>query len=383
VRIALSLLMAVSSLLGGVRQSHALGTFVEFETGQTRPLALSPDGTRLFAVNTPDNRLEIFDVDAGGNLTAGGSVQVGMEPVAVAARTDTEVWVVNHLSDSVSIVDLSGATPRVVATLLVGDEPRDIVFAGSDGAGHLVGNRAFITTAHRGQNSGIPFSDFITEGIARADVWVFDATALGAGLGGTPLTVVELFGDTPRALARSADGSTVYAAVFQSGNRTTTVNEGLVCNGGAGAGSCNISGNVAPGGLPAPSPLNCAGQTQPETGLIVKFNGTQWVDEPGRNWSNMVKLELPDQDVFAINADAATPVETGTPWAGVGTILFNMAVNPISGRVYVSNTEARNERRFEGPGTCSTTVQGRLHQARITVLDGASVNPRRLGKRID
>ena len=23
-----------------------------------------PDGTRLFAVNTPDNRLEIFDVDA-------------------------------------------------------------------------------------------------------------------------------------------------------------------------------------------------------------------------------------------------------------------------------------------------------------------------------
>jgi DNA-binding beta-propeller fold protein YncE len=348
------------------------------------------------AVNTPDNRLEIFTIDGSGNLTAAGSVPVGMEPVAVAARTDTEVWVVNHLSDSVSIVDLGGAVPRVVNTLLVGDEPRDIVFAGSDGAGNLVGNRAFITTAHRGQNSGVPTADFITEGFERADVWVFDALDLGTAIGGTPVNVVELFGDTPRALARNADGSRVYAAVFHSGNRTTAINEGLVCNGGAGAAPCCIGAtgsptappctsgrNLAPGGLTAPNPLNCTGQTQPETGIIVKFNGTQWVDEAGRNWSSMVKLELPDQDVFAIDADAASPAATGAPWAGVGTILFNMAVNPVSGRIYVSNTEAKNERRFEGPGTCSTTVQGRLHQARITVLDGASVNPRHLNKHIN
>ena len=68
----------------------------------------------------------------------------GMEPVSVAARNDNEVWVVNHLSDSVSIVDLSASPAKVVRTLLVGDEPRDIVFAGTGGT-----NRAFITTAHR------------------------------------------------------------------------------------------------------------------------------------------------------------------------------------------------------------------------------------------
>src|SRR5215470_13640624 len=122
------------------------GSFVEFESGQVRPLALSPDRTRLFAVNTPDDRLEIFAVDGAGNLTHTGSVAVGLEPVAVAARTNGEVWVVNHLSDSVSIVDVSSSPPHVVRTLLVGDEPRDIVFAGTGG------NRAFITTAHRGQN---------------------------------------------------------------------------------------------------------------------------------------------------------------------------------------------------------------------------------------
>ena len=62
-----------------------------FETLQTRPLALSPNGKLLFAVNTPDNRLEVFAVAAGG-LTPVGSVAVGLEPIAVAARSNTEVW---------------------------------------------------------------------------------------------------------------------------------------------------------------------------------------------------------------------------------------------------------------------------------------------------
>src|SRR5262245_52243175 len=119
-------------------------SFVEFESGPVRPLALSPDGTRLFAVDTPDNHLEIFDVTPAG-IGPSLSIPVGMEPVAVAARSNTEVWVVNHLSDSVSIVDLASNPPRVSRTLIVGDEPRDIVFAGTP-------QRAFISTAHRGQH---------------------------------------------------------------------------------------------------------------------------------------------------------------------------------------------------------------------------------------
>src|SRR5262249_33692473 len=163
---------------------------------------------------------EIFDVDVAG-LHHSGSVAVGMEPVAVAARTNDEVWVVNHLSDSVSVVALDGAAPRVTHTLLVGDEPRDIVFAGAGGT------RAFIRAARRGQNRPGD-AERTPPGIGRADVWVFDATALDdASLGGTPVDIVTLFGDTPRALAVSPDGASVYAAVFQSGNQTTTVSEPL------------------------------------------------------------------------------------------------------------------------------------------------------------
>jgi YVTN family beta-propeller protein len=367
-------IVAVLSTVGAARRAGA--AFVTFESGQVRPLALSPDGNRLFAVNTPDGRLEIFDVDDSGGLTHAGSVPVGLEPVAVAARTNTEVWVVNHLSDSVSIVDV-GTPPRVVRTLLVGDEPRDIVFAGTGG------NRAFITTAHRGQNTPINMAvDLTTAGIGRADVWVFDATNLGTSLGGTPLTRIVLFGDTPRALARSADGSTVYAAVFHSGNQTTSLNPGLVCDGGSGAGPCTVGGSTFPGGLPPPN-TNFQGIHQPEVGLIVKFNGANWVDELGRNWSSAIRFALPDKDVFAINALANPPVETAS-FAGVGTILFDMAVNPVSGKVYVSNTEARNEVRFEGPGNfASTTVRSHLHEARISVLSGGTVTPRRLNKHID
>jgi len=350
--------------------------FVTFETGQVRPLATSPDGTRLFAANTPDNQLEIFNI-GGGTLTHAGSVQVGLEPIAVAARTNSEVWVVNHLSDSISIVDVGATPPRVTRTLLVGDEPRDIIFAGTGGT------RAFITAAHRGQNNPND-PQLITPSVGRADVWVFDATSLGATLGGTPLTIVTLFGDTPRALAVSPDGNTVYAAVFHSGNRTTAVSEGVVCDGGSGAGACNIGGTNYPGGLPAPNANIPEGITGPETGLIVKFNGTNWVDQaaPPRIWNNAVRFNLPDYDVFSINANGAPPAQIAS-FSGVGTVLFNMAVNPVSGNVYVTNTDARNEVRFEGPGGGGSTVRGHLHEARITVLSGGSVIPRHLNKHIN
>src|SRR3954465_8533719 len=86
-------------------QSKAASSFTLFESGQVRPLALSPDRQHLFAVNTPDNRLEIFRVQSN-RLIHTASIPVGVEPVAVAARTDHEVWVVNHLSDSVSVIEL-------------------------------------------------------------------------------------------------------------------------------------------------------------------------------------------------------------------------------------------------------------------------------------
>ncbi|MEM9173711.1 MAG: beta-propeller fold lactonase family protein [Myxococcota bacterium] len=395
VTLLLCLLLAASA--------SAQDAYQLFESGPVRPMALSPDGRTLFVVNTPDGHLDLFDVDTQGNLTPAGSVGVGLEPVAVAARNDDEVWVVNHLSDSVSVVDVSGE-PRVVRTLLVGDEPNDIVFAGPGG------DRAFVSAAHRGQNSPVVDGDFDTPGLGRADVYVFDAANLGDSLEGDRLAVVTVFGDRPRALARNAAGDRVYVAVFRSGNRTTVLHEAMVCDSSGSnianetvAGPCTVGngGNAAtaPGGLPTPL-KNHSGTGIQEHGLIVQQNrdgGTsgQWQDELGRDWSALVRFDLPDQDVFTIDANAVTPVEIGTPFAGVGTTLFNMAVHPTSGKIFVTNTDAQNHVRFEGPGDHVTdnglkpvgepaSVRGNLAQSRITILDpvAATVTPRHLNKHI-
>ena len=357
-----------ASLFMSAASTAAPPAFTLFESGQVRPLALSPSGTRLFAVNTPDNYLEVYQItdNALQHLT---SVPVGLEPVAVAARSDTEVWVVNHLSDSVSIVHLGpfGHTGRVVRTLLVGDEPRDLVFAGPDR------RRAFITTAHRGQN--VPYDpQLTTPGVGRGDVWVFDAAHLGSALGGTPLTILTLFTDTPRALAVTPDGARVYAAGFLTTNRTAVIPDLLVPDG------------FGPEGMPGPA-TNFEGEPAPENSLIVQFNGSHWVDTLDRTWDDQVKFSLPDKDVFAIDALATPPTLIAGPsgtWGAVGTVLYNMTVNPVSGTVYVSNTEARNLDRFEGPGTfAGHSLRGHLHESRITVLSPTGVTPRHLNTHID
>ncbi len=372
-RRSISAALFAAALAGGLAaagSAEASQPFTLFESGQVRPLSMSPDGKLLFAVNTPDNRLEIFKIKNGG-LIHRGSVPVGLEPVAVAARSNDEVWVVNHLSDSVSVVKLDGdgKEGRVVRTLLVGDEPRDIVFAGP---GH---KRAFITTAHRGQN--VPYDpQLTTPGIGRADVWVFDANHLGDSLTGDPLTIVTLFTDTPRALAVSPDGDHVYAAGFHTGNRTSIVTETAVPDG------------FGPDGVAGPI-TNFQGVPAPEVSVIVKFDGTHWVDtDGGRIWDDKVKFSLPDKDVFVIDAKSNPPKQVagaGGFFTGVGTILFNMAVNPVSGKIYVSNTDAHNDTRFEGPGTfAGHSVRGHLHESRITVLTpGGGVTPRHLNKHID
>ena len=339
-------------------------SFVTFESGQVRPLAMSDDGQTLIATNTPNGTLEIFLVSADG-LQHAHTVPVGMEPVAVALHGDAQAWVVNHLSDSISIVDLAASPPRVSATLLVGDEPRDIVFAGEGSS------LAFITAAHRGQNGPDDISidaQLFTPDVGRADIWVFDADAPGDSLGGDPLTVLSLFGDTPRALTVSPDGETVYAAVMHSGNRTTTIGEDSIAK---------------------PGPVQSSdGVLQPDTGLIVQFNGSNWVDDTGsavdlndRTYDSQVRFTLPDLDVFAINATRSPAVMD--QYSAVGTTLFNMATNPVSGAVYVSNTEANNLTRFEGHGEPSTTVRGNIAQSRVTVIDDLNISPRNLNKHVD
>jgi DNA-binding beta-propeller fold protein YncE len=385
--VSAALLLGLGSRIFTARQLVSAAStgpsFIEFDSGPVRPIAMSPNGQTLFAANTPNGTLEVFDLTSGTPAFR-CRVAVGLEPVAVAARNNSELWVVNHLSDSVSIVSLVGI-PHVIRTLLVGDEPRDIVFAGTP-------VRAFITTAHRGQHRvdssiadvpGAGDPQMTTAGVPRADVWVFDAENLGTTFGGTPLKIMSFFTDTPRSLAVSPDNQTVYVAGFKTGNQTTTIPQARICTGFEPFKPCTLpDGAVSPGGNPGPA-TDAQREPAPEVGLIVKYNNNSghWEDELRRVWDDSVRFQLPDSDVFALDANSLMATAS---FAHVGTTLFNMAVNPVNGNVYVSNTDSINNVRFEGPGAyAGHTVQGHLAEARITVLSGSRVVPRHLNKHLD
>ena len=364
---ALLVLIAGLTVWSGTLEDPEQSFFL-FESGHVRPLALYPGDDLLVAVNTPDNRLQVFSLT--GNLPLPiGQVLVGLEPVAVAVRGET-AYVVNHLSDSISVVDLSDPRrPFVRETLLTGDEPRDIVIGGPD---H---NRLFVTTAHRGQNHPLD-PELASPGAGRADVWVWNTLDLAAD----PF-ILTFFGDTTRALAVSADGTRVWAAVFLSGNQTTVLNEGAVIPPGDGpldpGTLINLlinDGFVSPG-LPPPQETE-QGEEAPLTGLILRWDGAAWRDESNRDWTPRTRFRLPDLDVFEIDATVSPP-QLVHSYPGVGTVLLNMAVHPTDGTVYVSNLEARNQIRFE------PELRGNFIRNRITRLSEESVTSIPLNPHID
>ncbi|HEX6883342.1 MAG TPA: hypothetical protein VF530_08170 [Planctomycetota bacterium] len=344
--------------LGGV--AAAQNALVNWETPHVSPLARTPDGLRLLAVNTPDNRLEVFDLGSGTPVAL-LSIPVGLDPVSVRARTSAEAWVVNHVSDSVSIVDLVAG--HVVATLATDDEPCDVVFAGAP-------QRAFVSCSQANT------------------VLVFDPADLAAA----PQRVA-IRGEDPRALAVSPDGTRVYAAIFESGNGTTALGGGttsfvlfprnVVSDADGPHGGVNPPPNDGAGfdpplapGLPAP----------PAVSLIVRRNAAgQWLDDTGADWTAKVSgaqaadsgrpvgWVLLDHDVAIL--DAGTLALSYAD--GLMNLNMALAVHPSSGEVSVVGTEATNEIRYEPKlrGTFVRSHLARFAQATPGTVTVADLNP--------
>lgn len=313
--------------------------FVNWEDPHVHPLDMTPDGQLLLAVNTPDNRLEVFSVASGYPVRV-RSIPVGVDPVSVRARSNTEAWVVNHISDSVSIVDLESG--NVVRTLSTKDEPCDVVFAGGI---DQAATRAFVSCSQVNT------------------VQVFDLADLSAA----PVDI-PILGEDPRAMGVSPDGSRVFVAVFESGNRSTVLGGGSaaastigfppnVVNDPAGPwGGVNPPPNVGAAFNP---PINVS--NPPRVSLIVKKDEQgRWMDDNGGDWTAMVSgpvvpgtsanksgrvegWDLYDHDLAFIDADS---LETYYA-TGLMNICMAVGVHPATGRVLVVGTDGTNEKRFE------------------------------------
>lgn len=299
---AVPLVFSALLVLCGAGRAVAQTAYEHFESPQVHPARLTPDGTKLLVANTADSRLSVFSLASPQSPTLVAEIPVGLEPVSVNARTDDEVWVVNAVSDSISIVSLSQGL--VVDTLPVGDEPADVVFAGSP-------QRAFVSVARRNE------------------VRVYDPSTRAL------VKTLALQGESPRALAVSPSGGSVYAAFALSGNRTTI---------------------IPPSQAPAqPAPTNPNLPAPPQVGLIV--------DAKDPSWTSVVRYTMPDNDVVEINAGTQTVTRY---FSRVGTVNLGLAVQPTTGTLYVANTDARNLVRFE------PNLRGHIVDNRITRITTAS-----------
>ncbi len=161
-------------------------------------------------------------------------------------------------------------------------------------------------------------------------VRVFDAVTRAE------LPSITLEGNYPRALAVNAAGTKVYVAFQLSGNNTTIIPKNLV--------------------TPAErlQPTNVALPQAPQTSLIVSAS------DPRVNYTVL------DRDIAEIDTATGTVARY---ISGAGTNLFDLAVHPGTGDIWVANTNARNLIRFE-PSLRGHVADHRL--TKVALLDGAA-----------
>ncbi len=313
-------------------QAQSVLPYVNWESHPVNGLDLSPDRSLLAVAHTADNRVQFY-ATRFGTVKAVGHVKVGLDPVSVRFRSDDEVWVVNHISDSVSVVSVTQR--QVIATIQTCDEPSDVVFAAS---------RAWISCSQANQIMSVDVND-----------------PMGAS------TLIAINAEEPKALAVSADGSRVYAAIFESGNGSTILGGGIDEE---ETGTLDFPPNVVSaanspygGQNPPPNngqqfdpPMNVALPEPPRVGMIVrKDDQGAWRDDNGEDWTSLVSgqfaassgrisgWDLPDRDIAVINTSNGAVSYISR----LMTMGLNLAVHPVTGQVTMVGTDSHNERRFE------------------------------------
>jgi len=316
-----ALAMLGADLAQAARQRvHEASGFELFESPQANPIALSPDGARLYVALTTANLVEVYDTATQQRIAR---VQVGIDPVALAVRPDGgELWVANHVSDSVSVIDTNAASPTLHTVI----ETIDVVTAG--------GVTAF------DEPVGVAFASDAKAYVAlssRNEIAIVDAAAYEV-VGLLPITAQD-----PRAIA-VRDGR-LYVAAFESGNQS----ELSACSAPDGTEQCTF-------------------------GINQLLNAGTNPNLPGLPKNVVVDPDVPDRDLFVF--DTATDTLVGSV-AGVGTLLYGVAVDG-AGRVFVANTDARNAHLDgnglaaqppEGLGLGLADLENRTFRNRVTRID--------------
>jgi len=255
-----------------------------FESPQADPLVLSPDGARLYSVLTTTGRVRVISTAQLAELV---SIEVGVDPVSLALRPDgTELWVANHVSDSVSVISLVAGPNqyKVVETIqsvdsanLISDfdEPVGIAFASNA--------KAFVALSSRNQIAIVDANSYAVTGF------------------------LTLNAQEPRAM-RVRNGR-LYVPAFESGNRSEL--------------------------------SSCIGAPTGDPQCTFNFQAANFAQNPqlvGFDVDVAKDPLIPDRDLFVFDAGTNAQLDVVE---GIGTLLYGVAVSS-SGKVFVAQTDARN-----------------------------------------
>ena len=292
-----------------------------FMSPHASPIAVS--GGSVFVTNTPADTLDVIDA---ATRTVAARVRVGVDPVGLAVRPDgKEVWVANHVSDSVSVIDADAGSPtylQVVATVQdIGswsgatrfDEPVGVAFASDE--------KAYVALSSENQ-------------VAIVDVAARRVTGH-----------IDIRAQDPRAIA--VRGERLYVLPFESNNRT------------------QVSG--------------CRGEID---GELCTFDAQEHVVDNNNVLSLGITVDVvkhpdvPDRDLYVFDTTTDALVEVVET---VGTLLYGLAVDS-GGEVFVAQADARNDANgragTEGEGLAE--LENRAFLNRITRIDcggGSCGNP--------
>jgi DNA-binding beta-propeller fold protein YncE len=267
---------------------HEPAGFQTFTSPQVNPIVLSPDRAWVYVANTTSNSVSFIRTS---NFNIPYTVPAGVEPVSLAVRPDgLELWVSNHVSDSVSVIDTDPASAsygHVIETIqpldakgvAELDEPVGIAFASN--------SKAYVASSSRNR-------------IAVVDATSYSVTGF-----------IEITAQEPRAIA--VRNGNLYVAAFESGNRS------------------QLSACITKDTVVTPTSLCSLGLSE-----LQAFATNP--NLPGELKNVITRVNIPDRDVFVFSTANETLLSTAT---GVGTLLYGLAV-AADGTIYVSQTDARN-----------------------------------------
>ena len=278
------MVMAVACVMAGVSPSEpAVIGHPSFLSPHSRPMALN--GEHVFVANTPADTVDVIDRRTGRVVRR---IAVGVDPVGLALRPDgKELWVSNHISDSVSVIDLDSENatrfhvvatvqdldPRTKATRF--DEPVGIAFATND--------KAYVALSSENK---IAVVNTRTRKVEKR---------------------LNITAQDPRALV--VQGERLYVVPFESNNKTQL------------SGGYRVDGELVT--------FNAHEHSIANNNVLSLGHVTDIVKHP----------RVPDRDLYIFDTKTDRLVQTIDT---LGTLLYGLTVGS-KGQVFIAQTDARND----------------------------------------